>query len=477
MRRAAALATTPLLVALLVATYLWLDLQGLAPGVLVRASSAPGLTGAPLPHATSTAPPLAAAGTRATAPSGPGLRRAVAAALADPALGTSLGVSIGDGLTGEVLFQRDAADPRTPASTTKLLTAAAVGATLDGTARMTTRVVRGTGPSDLVLVAGGDTLLGTGTGDPDAVAGHAGVGDLARQVAGALSATGITAVRLRLDASYAPGPQYPATWVMADVDAGYTQGVSMIGLESQRPRVGHPSPRDPGRQVLRVLARELGAEGISVTLPAGAGDASAQTGPAPEDSADALGEVESAPIADVLAAALVTSDNALTEGLARQAAAQAGADTSTTAATAAWVVQTVADLGIDATGVELVDASGLSPGQAIPARALAEVLALSIGGTVPALSSTVAHLPVGGVDGTLATRFAGSRAHPAAGLARAKSGTLTGASALAGTVVDRDGRLLTFVLLADEVPASTGTLAAQGALDRFVATLATCGCR
>jgi len=177
----------------------------------------------------------------------------------------------------------------------------------------------------------------------------------------------------------------------------------------------------------------------------------------------------------VMALALADSDNALTESLARQGAVQAGRPTSF-AEVAAWVKKTAASQGVAMDGVTLVDTSGLSAGTLIPARALGDVLALATGGQHPVLQDVVARLPVAGLTGTMADRFGEGPAHSAAGLARAKTGTLTGTAALAGTVVDRDGRLLTFAILADKVPAGVGTLTARAALDRFVATLAACGC-
>lgn len=479
MRRFAAACAVLLVLAVGYAT---LDVYDLAPGILTRSRPAPpqpaptptsGPSGpvVAIPQVDGNARPLQAVSANAPIPGAAQLEATVARAVADPALGPHPGVVVRDAFTGEHLFERAADTPRTAASTGKLLTALAVSTTLDVHARLATTVVQGSTPGEVVLVAGGDTMLAKGKGDPGSVEGHAGIADLASQVATALQAAGTTSVTLRLDTTYCHGTRWAPGWAQADVRAGYTGGVSMLGLAGERAVPGKPAPRDPEAATAAALAASLRALGVSVRL---APESSWLT-PAPE-GAQVLGSVESAQVGEVLALALDDSDNALTEGLARQATVKAGG-APTFAAAVAFVRQKVASLGVDLTGTTLKDTSGLTSGQAIPPRVLSDVLQLGTDGTVPAMQEVVTGLPVAGLTGTLHDRFLAKGTHAVAGLARAKTGTLTGASAMAGTVIDADGRVLSYVVLATDVPAGVGTLAARAALDRFVAALATCGCR
>ena len=75
--------------------------------------------------------------------------------------------------------------------------------------------------------------------------------------------------------------------------------------------------------------------------------------------------------------------------------------------------------------------------------------------------------------GAVDDRFDSPQAADAAGVVRAKTGTLTGVSSLAGTVVARDGSAFGFAMLADDI---VNTEAARLALDETAAALAGCGC-
>jgi D-alanyl-D-alanine carboxypeptidase/D-alanyl-D-alanine-endopeptidase (penicillin-binding protein 4) len=458
--------------------YLTLDVYDVAPGVLTLAHEPDAASTTPSPTGTATTAvaqprdadagmPLAASGEQQPVPTPEGLRGATSPALADPALTGTLGLTVRDAATGDHLLDVRADDPLLPASSLKLLSAAAVDATFPAGATLTTKVVQGAAPDRVVLVAGGDTLLNPGAGDAKAVAGRAGLGDLVTATANALRSKGIGSATVSMDLSYASGPLLAPTWSPAFRPSGITGAVAAIGLSSQRAVPGRPGPADPAASVGAAFVAGLKTAGIRASL--------GEQTKAPEGAAT-LASVTSAPVADQLALALDESDNALTESLTRQAAYRKGTPPGFEE-TARFVRDTVAGLGVGLSGVTTVDASGLSRANQLPARVLGDVMSLGTSAKLPGMALTLQDLPVAGLTGTLATRFDERYTHTAAGVAKAKTGTLTGVNALAGTVVTADGRLLTFVAIANGTGPQAGTEAARAALDRFVAVLASCGCR
>lgn len=416
------------------------------------------------------------------------LSSALADELDDSWLGERVSLTVRDADTGEHLVDHDPDRAMTPASLTKLLSAAAVVSTLPVDERFRTSVVAGSGSGELVLVAGGDMMLALGEGDPESVAGRAGLADLAGQVVSALAAeeaapangddASVTTgpdprpeVRLTLDTGYAEGPARPPGWSDYWMEQGFTGPVTMLGLVRDRALPWDPAPADPAQQAARAFHQAL--EDAGVVVAGDPGDPVPEAAAPPE--ARTLGVIESAPLADVLAVALLESDNALTEQLVRQAAVRAGVGTGHEEVTA-WVLEQVAGYGVDTTGVRLADVSGLSDGTVIPVRVVADVLAAAAGGEHPGLQAVMGRLPVAGYTGTLWDRFHLPVHAPAVGVARAKTGTLPGVASLAGVVVTAEGRLLVYAMIADRIGRDGAALEAESVLDEIVAEMARCGC-
>jgi D-alanyl-D-alanine carboxypeptidase/D-alanyl-D-alanine-endopeptidase (penicillin-binding protein 4) len=169
---------------------------------------------------------------------------------------------------------------------------------------------------------------------------------------------------------------------------------------------------------------------------------------------------------------LTDSDNDLAEALAHLAGGAAGFKASF-AGGAKAATKVLADLGVSTQGLRLADGSGVSAENRMTALTLAELLALVATGASPELSPISSGLAVAGFTGTLTDRFTGPERR-AAGYVRAKTGTLTGVTSLAGLVPDTSGRLLSFALLANDIPSIDK---ARSLGDEFAAGLAACGCR
>jgi D-alanyl-D-alanine carboxypeptidase/D-alanyl-D-alanine-endopeptidase (penicillin-binding protein 4) len=183
--------------------------------------------------------------------------------------------------------------------------------------------------------------------------------------------------------------------------------------------------------------------------------------------------VHSAPIARLVEQALSMSDNMLAEALARQVAIARNLPASFEGSAQA-VTAALKDAGVDTSGVQLFDGSGLSQQDRLPVTLLTTLITDAADGTLPEAAPILSGLAVAGYDGTLADR-GDDDPDTAPGAVRAKTGTLLGVNGLAGTVVTEDGRLLVFAILADD---ATGSVAgAENALDQVATALAECGCR
>ena len=439
------------------------DALDLAPGPLSAAEPSyavqpfptPSPVEAPGPHVTG----LAA---DAPTPSAPVLS-GYAGTLAGDSLipGATTGVSVIDVATGTELVDHQASAPLTPASSNKVLTAWASLSALGGGHRMETRAVLSGGT--VTLVGGGDVLLAADAGDPSAVVGHAGLGDLARAAAAELTGQGVTSVGVALDDTLFTGPAWNSGWESGnEAWVGQIQPI-MVDVTAYG-STGYPA--DPAMEAARAFSQALSAAGITVT-----GEVTRAAAPA---GATKLASVQSAPLADVLSVSIKASDNTMTEVEGRVLAAATGREASFTGAAQAVREQLQAD-GFDVTGLTLVDVCGLAKGDKVPAHLLAQIIARAAGadgGTVG--RDLLTALPVGALDGTLSDRYVGTSA---AGVVRAKTGSLDQTVSLTGTVVTADGRLLAYSVIIDGFPEG-GMWSARTAMDNdLIVPLSGCGCR
>jgi D-alanyl-D-alanine carboxypeptidase/D-alanyl-D-alanine-endopeptidase (penicillin-binding protein 4) len=419
------------------------------------------------PGTAPSAPPiLAAVSTGAQAPTTAGLTTVLRPLLADPGLGTHTAISVIDATTGESLFSGGGETASTPASTAKLITATTVLTARDPAYRLKTRAVAGTEPGDVVLIGAGDPTLAAGKVGtyPDA----ARLPDLAAQVKTALGDTQPT--RVVVDSSLFEGPGFGPGW-----DDDIPTGGSAAAITSLMTDGGRVDPTRVRGSSKRYVQPDLAAGQAFATALGISGRVSA--GKAPEGAKE-LGAVESPPLIRLVDMMLTESDNVIAECLARQVALARNERASFDGAAAAMRA-VIGELGLTATEDGLVDGSGLSRTDRLTPSLLADILALATKSDRPQLRSVFGGLPVAGYSGTLRERYRSPGAGgAAAGLVRAKTGTLRRVSAIAGIVVDTDGRTLAFAVLADGVAVGqTATTASQQALDRIAAALATCGCR
>ncbi|MGA1667055.1 MAG: D-alanyl-D-alanine carboxypeptidase/D-alanyl-D-alanine endopeptidase [Candidatus Nanopelagicales bacterium] len=373
--------------------------------------------------------------------------------LDDPALGGAVGAIVLDGVTGAVLYQREAAMPRSIASNQKVFTALAILDALGAEGRIETTVAWDPDSATLTIVGAGDPTLATVAATGSSLA------ELADQIAGQIPQD----VSLKYDTSLFDGPVIAPGWSPDYPALGIAAPVSPLIVD--RARTGSDGARspDPARDAADALAALLADRGVNVS----------DVSPGPASGA-VIATTVSVPVAAMVETMLTESDNDMAEILAHLAGAEA-TGVGSFASGAEATLATLQSLAIPVSGAEFVDGSGLSYEDIASPLTLASALTLTTGATSPAWTwPIVLGLPVAGLTGTLADRFDAADTRRGAGFVRAKTGTLIGVSTLAGTVVDADGRLLVFAFMSD---GTTDVESSREVLDRAAAAIAACGCR
>ena len=250
----------------------------------------------PLPGSSpvaSAGPALPPADPAAPLPTAAGVDAALAGPLGDPALGGDVRVSILDAATGEPLVARQAQAGATPASTAKLLTAAAALVTLDPETRLRTGVAPGAAAGEYVLVGGGDATLTTAPSAAGSYPASASLAELAQRTAAALAPQGLSQITLRYDARLFAPPTAAPSWPPGYLASGVVGPVTALSADQGRVAPDRDARvADPSLEAARRFAQALATAGVAVAGEPTAVDAAT---PAAKPAAF-VASVESAPV-------------------------------------------------------------------------------------------------------------------------------------------------------------------------------------
>jgi D-alanyl-D-alanine carboxypeptidase/D-alanyl-D-alanine-endopeptidase (penicillin-binding protein 4) len=380
-------------------------------------------------------------------------------------LGRHYAVLVTDLTTGRAVYQRGAASV-TPASTTKILSAAAALESLGPMARFRTTVRWVPERRQLVLVGGGDPYLASSPREArDGYARRADISTLARLTARKLRSMQVPRVRLAYDDSYFTGPAVNPAWPDTYVPEGVVPPITSLWVDQGRSASGDGYVDDPAADAAEAFRSALQRQGLAVRKRV--------TRAVPPPEAAEVASLASAPLGEIAERTLAVSDNQAAEVLTRHVGLAERQEGSFEAGTAA-VLDVVGRLGVPVAGDRLYDGSGLSRRNLLRADTLTGVLSLAESPEHPELRQVLTGLPVAGFTGSLQYRFDDGPA-AARGRVRAKTGTLTGVHGLAGVADDRSGARMAFVVVADRVPVPK-TLEARLLVDRIAGALGACTC-
>ena len=332
----------------------------------------------------------------------------------------SIGIKIVAVETGEVIYEKNPLKLHHPASTTKLFTAATALAKLGSDYQFETTVYVDANadiqvPGNIYLKGKADPVL-----QPQ---------DIVR-LADVLLESGVKSIQgdIRIDTTYLDTVREGPGWMWDDRPLR----ISALSIREIEPE---PGTRSRAFACGYLLKTELEQKGIEV-----AGDVISGTVPS---DARTVAKHLSPPLADILKLMNKPSDNWIAELLFKAIGAEVMGEPGTWQkgrdAVTEFLSETVGELPAH----RFVDGSGLSRYNLLNVELLTKLLVYMYQ-NFELMPEYLASLPIAGVDGTLSHRMQGVSAER---VLRAKTGTLSGVSALAGYTVTADDEVFAFGIL------------------------------
>jgi len=396
-----------------------------------------------------------------TQPAAVALRTCSVESLATVSTFPSLVGVVTDAATGQVLWNRSAEAPASPAHIVTAFTGAAALQTLGPDTRISTKVIDGSTPGVIVLVGGGDPTLATTNASFYRDAPQ--ISDLASQAMTRYEELhpGVPVTEIVLDSTlWNASDAWDSNWPERERTGGYHSYVTALMVNGDRndPTVAvSPRGTDPISSAGLAFAQAAGLPAVSFSQGAAVGST-------------VLGEVKSQPVSVLVEQMLLSGDDSLAESLARLVSKKLGFNGSASSLAQA-IPGALANAGLTTAGtITITDGSGLSAKNQVPPEFVAEFMATGFSGA-GAIGAAYAMLPSGGKSGDLYNRFEGEAAS-AVGAVSAKSGWTNKEHSLGGVVVAADGTALAFAFYAigDGIERE-----ARAALDNLVAGLHGCG--
>ncbi len=332
----------------------------------------------------------------------------------------SIGVKVVAVETGEVIYQKNAHKLHHPASTTKLFTAATALAKLGSDYQFETTLYVDADANTQVI----ENIYLKGRADPVLQP------DDIVQLADLLLESGVKLIEgdVVVDETYLDTVREGPGWMWDDRPFR----MSALSIRQIEP---DPETRSRALSCGYLLKIELEQKGIEV-----AGEV--VSGTVPPD-ARSVAKHLSPPLADILKRMNKPSDNWIAELLFKTIGAEVIGEPGTWRKGRDAINEFLTEIMGEPPPHRFVDGSGLSRYNLLNAELLTKLLVYMYQ-NFELMPEYLASLPIAGVDGTLSNRMQGVSAEKTL---RAKTGTLSGVSALAGYTVTADGEVFAFGIL------------------------------